>query len=478
MKRFLLPVTACLIAAYNGTAANEPPSSKLPEGAVSGVKVERSASNLIVSMTVSPSAFPKKANRETWMRPLVTAGADSLWLTPVVVAGRTRRLQRLRSDGDTPSYIMLGAGAESDYAYSVSVPYMPWMETGDLELVCHTDGCCGRAIAGTESEDLQRFDFREKVLEPVIVYVKPEGEISKTREIEGEAYIDFPVNKTEIYPQYRRNPQELAEIRQTIDAVRDDSDVSITSLSIKGFASPEGPYANNERLAKGRTEALASYVRQLYSFPPDLMHSDWEAEDWDGLAEWLRASDLPDKEAMLAVVADSGLEPDARDAELKKRFPSQYSMLLKEVYPALRHSDYKVTFLVRDYTDIAEIGEVMRTGPQKLSLEELFLYAQSLDKESPEFREVMEVAVRMFPDDPIANLNAAATAVGHGDYGLARSYLAKAGDSPVAAYTAGVAEAMEGNYKKAELLLRKAYEAGIKEAAPLLENMRDWGWTD
>ena len=208
------------------------------------------------------------------------------------------------------------------------------------------------------------------------------------------------------------------------------------------------------------------------------MHTEWEAEDWNGLVEWISASGLPDKEAILAVAADSGLEPDARDAELKKRFPSQYAILLKEVYPALRHSDYKVTFLVRDYTDIAEIGEVMRTGPQKLSLEELFLYAQSLDKESPEFREVMEVAVRMFPDDPTANLNAAATAVGHGDYDLARSYLAKAGDSPVADYTAGVAEAMEGNYRKAESLLSKAYAAGIMEAGPLLENMRDWGWTD
>ena len=56
--------------------------------------------------------------------------------------------------------------------------------------------------------------------------------------------------------------------------------MTITSLSIKGYASPEGPYANNERLAKGRTEALVDYVRNLYSFPAGLATTSWEAEDW------------------------------------------------------------------------------------------------------------------------------------------------------------------------------------------------------
>ena len=62
----------------------------------------------------------------------------------------------------------------------------------------------------------------------------------------------------------------MAKIRQTIDVVRNDADTRITALSIKGYASPEGSYSNNVRLAKGRTETLKNYVQSLYAFEPGL----------------------------------------------------------------------------------------------------------------------------------------------------------------------------------------------------------------
>lgn len=466
------------VLAFSGAAAKEIPTSQLPQGVVSDVAVERSESSLLVSMNVHPETFQKKANREVWIKPVVVSGSDSLWLQPVVVAGRTRYYQHLRADGDNAPYIMLRSGDSGVYSYSQTVGYLPWMEKGELSVVSQVEGCCGDDLAEEASAGLGGFDFREKVLNPQFTYVKPTGEIQKTRTVKGEAYIDFPVNKMVIYPDYRRNPQELAEIRRTIDEVRNDKDVSITSLTIKGYASPEGPYANNERLAEGRTEALIKYVGDLYSFPKSVMHSAWEAEDWNGLERRVRESNISDKEAILAVITDNSLAPDARDAKLKRDFPEQYAFMLANIYPALRHSDYNVTYVVRNYTDVSEIAQVMATAPQKLSLEELFMYAQTLDKDSPEFKEVMEVAVRMFPTDPVANLNAATTAVDHGEYDMAREYLQKAGDSPEAAYTAGVLEAKEGNYDKAKVLLEKASRGGIADADTLLANMRDWGWID
>lgn len=62
----------------------------------------------------------------------------------------------------------------------------------------------------------------------------------KMREMKGSAYIDFPVNRTEIHENYRSNYTELQKIRNTIDVVRNDADTRITSVFIKGYASPEG----------------------------------------------------------------------------------------------------------------------------------------------------------------------------------------------------------------------------------------------
>ena len=466
MKKFLFSIAlaSCAVSAM----ASDP---------VADLNVERSESNLIVSMTVDPQSVESKSNREEWLRPLITNGVDSLWLRPVVIAGRTRYYQHLRRDGNDPAaYYMMRSGKGEPYAYSEVVPYADWMEMSTLVMKRDVDGCCGDALEPTKSSDLAVLDFRPRIFEPVLVYVKPEAEAVKTREVHGSAYIDFRVNRTDIDPAYRRNPEELAAIRATIDAVRNDADVTITSLSVKGFASPEGPYKNNERLAKGRTEALVDYVRDLYSFPAGLMSTSWEAEDWAGLIKYVASSDLADREAIMDVITDDSLQPDAREWRLKSRYPEQYAFLLKEVYPGLRHSDYAVNYNVRNYVSVEEIAAVMATAPQKLSLEELFRYAQSLDEGSPEFQEVMEVAVRMYPQSDVANLNAAVTAIGHGEFDMARAYLAKAGDSPEASYARGILEAKAGDYPAAVAHLQAA--RGVAEAQAAIERLRELGFID
>ena len=78
---------------------------------------------------------------------------------------------------------------------------------------------------------------------------------------------------------------------------------------------------------------------------------------------------------------------------------------------------------------IEEAKEILKTKPQQLSLQEMFLVAQTYEPGSPEFNEVFDIAVRLFPDDETANLNAACTDLQKGDLTSAEKHLAKAGNS-------------------------------------------------
>lgn len=472
MKKILSTAVAAAIVLSAG-AATKNASLPWPEQSFTNASVERTPTSLVLTMDVNPGAFSIKSNRQVWLRPAVVAGTDTLWFNPVVVAGRIRYTQNERTHALPDNAIQLHAGSAETYAYQAIVPFQPWMDYCDLVLTGTVTGCCGDGLGRMKPDQpLVSCDFRDKTLHPAYIYVSPTKEIIKTRNAHGEAYINYPVNVMRIIPDYRDNSTELAKIVGTIDHIKQDPDATITSVSFKGYASPEGPWIANERLAKGRTEALIEYVRSLYDFPANTMHASWVAEDWQGLANRVRLLDLDNKDAILAVVTDTLIAPDARDQRLKKEFPQQYAYLLSTVYPLLRHSDYNVAYTVRNYTDITEIAAVMAAEPQKLSLDELYLYAKSLDTDSPEFREVMEVAVRMYPDEPEANLNAASTAVAHGDYDQAAAYLAKAGTSPAAVYTRGILEARQGNYDAAKPLLEQAATAGVTEADALLAVMR------
>lgn len=432
----------------------------------------RSGDYMAVSIDMLLDSLDVRNSRAYLITPSIVNGDNVLALHPVGVYSFDRWYYYKRS-----GEFMLGGSSEISYrdnavpdflAYEEVVPYSEWMDGSELVLTLEEYGCC-RKILESWKEPVARYDGPYM---PPFHYVAPEVEKHKYRRIYGSAYVDFPVNETVIYPEYRNNTHELAKIRSTLDDVFGDSDVAIKSVSIKGFASPESPYENNRRLASGRTEALKKYIHDLYDFPNDLIKTDFVPENWIGLREFVEASDLAHKADILAII-DSDRDPDNKEWKIKSVYKDEYQHLLKNIYPALRRSDYLIEYEVRSYTDVEEIARIVYVKPQNLSLDELYAYAQELDKESEEFAEVFETAVRMFPDDETANLNAANTALGRGEMRKALRYLDKAGNSAEACYARGVYEYKLGNLDEALALFVEAREKGMAAATLPIEKINE-----
>lgn len=269
---------------------------------------------------------------------------------------------------------------------------------------------------------------KQNVLMPVLQLQAVVAEAPKIRHLDKRAYIDFPVNRIELRADYRRNPEQLDSIITTIKALKADKNLQVMGINIHGFASPEGSYKHNEYLAKNRAITLTEYVRKMVDLPDSIFTVSSTAEDWEGLCEYIKESNLEKKEQLLAIAQNTKQNPDARDAELKKQYPAQYRNLLTTCYPALRHSDYHITYKVKPF-DVEEAKLIMKTKPQLLSLNELFMVAQTYEVGSKDFNEVMELAVRMYPTDETANLNAAIIRLNNGDADAAKPYLDRAGDS-------------------------------------------------
>ncbi len=434
---------------------------------VKALKVDRSSDRLLINMTIDAEDLGKKTNRESWLIPvLTTPEGESLELPKVMVGGHNRYYQAMRRKVTEPIY--RGGTIE----YEAIVPFQKWMESADLKLERKETGCCGADTLLTVTP-LRQLDFRPRVFKPQFQYIVPTAEAEKARQLSGRAFVDFPVNRTEIFPDYRGNTRELAKIRAGIDSVRLDKDITVRRITLKGFASPEGPYNNNVRLAKGRTQSLKKYVEGLYDFAPSIYATASEPEDWEGLIAWLEANPIDNRDALLAIARDTKIQPDARDAKLKKTFPTQYAYLLANVYPALRHTDYTIDYIIRTYTDPKEILELIKTKPQNLSLNEFFLAAQSLEQGSKEYDYVFETAARMYPDSEVANLNAANAAIQAGAYDNAERYLSKIGDTPDAIYARGILAALQGDYTKAKGFFQQAARLRVASAPDALKQIEE-----
>lgn len=414
--------------------------------------IERSDDQLLVDLTFDISELKVSSGQSLRYLPVIQKGDSLQPLLPLIVNGRDRQVLYERTGRtlatDNEYAVRRKNGTTQQVDYHARVPFTNWMNRS--ELVLTTDLCgCGWNALSSQRESLFPITLEQPVPQPLLAYIAPQAEV-KQREKSGSAFLDFPVNRTEIRPDYRQNPLELAKIRETIESVRDDEYATLTAISIKGYASPEGSYANNERLAKGRSEALANYLKANYNLQQVNFQVAYEPEDWTGLERRVEQLDRPDKEATLAIIRDASIsDPDQRDNRLKQlNGGSTYSYLLQEIYPALRHSDYTVAYTIRPFS-LDEAKKLIYSDPKQLSREEMYQVALSYESGSPEFKEVFEIIVRLYPDDPVSNLNAANSALLSNKPAEARRYLAKCADSPEKQLAEGVAAWLEGDTTQA-----------------------------
>lgn len=264
----------------------------------------------------------------------------------------------------------------------------------------------------------------QPVYEPVLraAFVTPEVEAVKARSESGSAYLDFVVGRSEILTNFRNNSVELQKIYSTLETVRNNPDATITGMSIVGHASPEGTYSSNMQLSERRTEALKNHVHSIFGLDGVLIVARGEGEDWAGLDSLVAASNLLEKYSALEIIRGSD-HPDVRETRLRALDGgSVYRQIFADFYPQLRRSDYRISYTVTPFS-VEKGKEVFRSRPGNLSLNEMFLIADTYREGSAEFAEVFEVAAQIFPDSDVANLNAAASALVRNDTAAAARYL-------------------------------------------------------
>lgn len=469
MKRFLTIMTALLTGMLAADAQT------LSGVTVDSYTMERSGSFLKVDMDINLSELDVKGTQVVVLTPHIINGDNSAALKSVGVYGRNRHFYYERNEELAPTSaqdIELRSNKLPEVVnYSTVVPFEEWMDGCQL-IVERADCGCNNTTMGKEANVVVA-RFPSEPCKPALLYIRPEAEKTKTRSLSGSAFIDFPVNKTDIRPSYRNNTAELSKITGTIDSVKADNDITITAISIKGFASPESSYANNTRLAKNRTESLKLYVEKLYNFGEGVITTSYEPENWAGLESYVEASDLENKAAILDIIRTQE-DPDRREWLIKSRYAADYKYLLENCYPALRRSDYVIEYDIRQYSQPAEIESVMNSAPQKLSLEEFYLLAETYESGSAELDALWEKAVEMYPDDEIANFNAANSAIVKGDYERAERYLDKAGNRAEVCYSRGCMEVLRGDYNAALPHLEEAKRRGVEGTDPIIEAISNY----
>jgi len=234
-------------------------------------------------------------------------------------------------------------------------------------------------------------------------------------------------------------------------------------VEISSYASPDGGYELNEKLAERREANTRRYLSsELKKSDIDApIYARYTAQDWEGFKALVENSNIQDRDLILRVLS-MYTDSEQREREIKN-ISAIYSVLTDEVLPQLRRSRLTANIEIIGKSD-EEITTLAANNPRALNIEEL-LYAAHLATSTSDKEKIYTKATELFPSDPRGFNNLGVLEYSKGNIAKAEPFFNKANQLanglPEANLNLGLAALTKGNKDKAEEYFGNA--AGVPE---------------
>ena len=239
-----------------------------------------------------------------------------------------------------------------------------------------------------------------------------------------EANIKFLIQQANIRKSELKN-NSVQEFVRMLKQINDDREgLNLDNVEVSAYASPDGGFSINDKLANQRQKASEQYVNQeLKKIKMDAnVDARYTAQDWEGFQELVQASDIQDKDIILRVLS-MYKDPQEREQQIKN-ISAAFRELADGILPQLRRSRLTINYETIGRSD-AQILDQIQADATKLSIEEL-LYGAAISDDAARKEQIYKLATQVYPNDGRAYNNLATLAYAKGNYDAARDYIQQA----------------------------------------------------
>ena len=217
--------------------------------------------------------------------------------------------------------------------------------------------------------------------------------------------------------------QDLVKILKEINDMQEER--ALQNIEVSAYASPDGSFELNEKLAEKRQDVSSSYLqKQLKKIKMDAdVDTKFTAEDWEGFQELINQSNLQDKDVILRVLS-MYQDPEEREQQIRN-MSSVFTEIADGILPELRRARLIVNYEVIGRSDEQIIAQFQEDA-SKLSVEELLYGGNMLVEDANVRKQWYETTVKLYPNDYRAYNNLAQVAIMEGNATAAQSWLNKA----------------------------------------------------
>ena len=269
------------------------------------------------------------------------------------------------------------------------------------------------------------------------------------------------------------NSANMKDFIATLKNIKSDEEsIVLRNIDVDAYASPEGGFDFNKKLAERRSKVSELYIENQLrknSLSTDV-DTKYTAEDWEGFQTLVSQSNLADKELILRVLS-MYTDPEEREREIRN-VASVYTELAEAVLPELRRARLTINYEVIGRSD-AEILSTLKSSPSDLSIEEMLYAANILLEDDAEKMSLYNQITERFPEDYRAYNNIACLEMHHNDLDKAQYYLRRAlalkADAAEPNANMAILAMQDGDISNAEVYTAKA--TGAKNNDQLISSI-------
>ena len=273
-----------------------------------------------------------------------------------------------------------------------------------------------------------------------------------------EANIKFLINQANLRAS-ELNTVSIRDLGKILREINDNEETrALQNIEVSAYASPDGRYTINEKLAEQRQNVSANYLKgELKKIQMNAdVDTKFTAEDWDGFQELISKSNLQDKDIILRVLS-MYKDPEEREEQIRN-MSEVFTDIKESILPELRRARLIVNYEIIGRSDDQILAQY-KEDPSKLSVEELVYGANKLVTDDETRRQWNETLARQYPSDYRAFNNMAQVAITNGQTELAQTYLKQAAginkNAPEVNTNQALLALKEGNVAAAESYLAK-----------------------
>ncbi|RRC99506.1 tetratricopeptide repeat protein [Prevotella sp. OH937_COT-195] len=327
-------------------------------------------------------------------------------------------------------------------------------------------------------------ELYRKALETEMPCIAPDS-FQRINNRKMEAQIKFLVNQANIRKSELtgNSVKEFVEMLRRIN--REHESLNLKNVEVLAYASPEGSFSVNDRLANRRQSVSEDYVRgqMKQAKIKGNVSARYTAEDWEGFQQLVAASNIQDKDVILRVLS-MYQDPEQREQQIRN-MSEGFRELADGILPELRRARMIINYETVGRSD-GQLKEQYAKDPRKLTADEL-LYTATLEEDLEKRKAVYVKTEEIYPRDyraknnigviemmrgkelealdkfneamesgklPEAYANMAIMAMRHGDIEMAERYLSDATGAAGMGKVLGILNIAKGNYVLAERNLK------------------------